>query len=133
MSQKASEVAETAKFVGSKVGMTVYEGSLTAKQKFDEAGGQEVAKQTADAACDGAMWVGDKALTGAKFVGNTVNDKIEANPTLSNIKRQGSLKIGEAASFMSSLVMGCIEESNQVPPNLDNPDNPYHNNQNSQF
>ena len=41
---KAAEAAETAKEVGSKVGMTFYEGSLAAKQKFDDAGGAEVAK-----------------------------------------------------------------------------------------
>ena len=67
--------------------MTLYEGGLSAKQKFDEVGGAEVAKQTAVTVKDGALLVGEKAVTGAMILGGAVNEKIEANETLSEIKR----------------------------------------------
>ena len=121
---KATEVAETAKEVGSKVGMTFYEGGLSAKQKFDDAGGAEVAKQTAVAVKDGAIMAGEKALVGAMIVGEALNEKIEANETLSEFKRQGSVKIGQAASFLTGLLSGCMEGQDAVEMD---PDNPYAN------
>ena len=67
---------------------------------------------------------GETALVGAKIVGEALNEKIEANETLSEIKRQGSVKIGEAASFLSGIFTACMD--NQGAIDMD-PNNPYAN------
>ena len=51
----------------------------------------EVAKQAASSAVEGVTDVAKQAantvVTNAKYAGSVVNEKIEANPTLSNMKR----------------------------------------------
>ena len=68
--------------------------------------------------------VGEKALTGAMIVGEALNEKIEENETLSHIKRQGSLKIGQAATAVSGFIWGCVEGQDMIEAN---PDSPYAN------
>lgn len=62
------------KNVGEATSMKVYEGGCAAKQKFDDVGGTDAVVQTAEAVAVGAVWAGDKAITGTMWAGNAVND-----------------------------------------------------------
>ena len=63
------------------------------KSKLDETGVSEAAKKAADS-----------VVTNAKYAGSVVNEKIEANPTLSTMKRTTTQKMGQAAAYMGNLV-----------------------------
>ena len=89
----AHSAREGAKYAGSQI----YAGGAAAgsavKNKLDETGVSEVAKNAANS-----------VVTNAKYAGSVVNEKIEANPTLSNMKRQTTQKMGQAAAYMGNLV-----------------------------
>ena len=61
-------------------GSKIYAGGAVAgaavKSKLDESGATDVAKK-----------VGTSIVTNASYAGGVVNEKIEANPTLANMKR----------------------------------------------
>ena len=52
------------------------EGSYAAYQKFNDAGGTEYVSHAAQS-----------TMAGAAYVGNAVNETIEASPTLAGLKR----------------------------------------------
>ena len=72
----ALSAREGAKYAGSKI----YAGGAVAgsavKTKLDETGVSEAAKKAAET-----------VTTNAKYAGSVINEKIEANPTLSSMKR----------------------------------------------
>ena len=72
----AQSAREGAKYAGEKI----YAGGAIAgtavKNKLDETGVSAAAKTAADT-----------VVTNAKYAGSVVNEKIEANPTLSNMKK----------------------------------------------
>ena len=53
--------------------------------------------------------VGSAVVTNVKYAGGAINEKIEANPTLSNAKARTSQVLGGAASYMSGLVWGSTQ------------------------
>ena len=63
------------------------------KTKLDEAGVSDAARRAADA-----------VVTNAKYAGNVVNEKIEANSTLSSARRQTTQRMGQAAAYVGSWV-----------------------------
>ena len=78
-------------------------------------GVSEVAKQAANtvvtnagSAVEGVSEVAKQAantvVTNAMYAGSVVNSKIDENPTLSNMKRQTTQKMGEAAAYVGYLV-----------------------------
>jgi len=93
VSSGAQSAKDGAKYAGGKI----YAGSAAAgsavKSKLDETGVSEAAKKAAIS-----------VATNAKYAGTVVNQKIEANPTLSNMKRQTTQKMGLAAAYVGNLV-----------------------------
>ena len=89
----AESARESAKFAGEKI----YAGGAAAgsavKSKLDETGVSEAAKKAADT-----------VTSNVKYAGSVVSEKIEANPTLSSMKRSTTQKMGQAAAYMGSLV-----------------------------
>ena len=75
------------KRVSGEVTMELYEGSLSAKERFSESEVKEIASSAVDDVCTGAVWAGDKVVVGVKRAGTAINDTIEENPRLSIVKR----------------------------------------------
>ena len=84
------------------VGEKTVEGSVAAYQKFEEVGGTEVVATAASATAAGALYVGEQAV----WAGNAVNESIDANPTLANMKRQTTQTVSDAASWVSGYLWG---------------------------
>ena len=87
MKEKATEGAMSAREGAKYAGTKIYEGGAAAgtavKGKLDETGVSEVAKKAADS-----------VVTNAKYAGSAINEKIEANETLSSMRRSTTQKMG---------------------------------------
>ena len=68
-------------------------GASAVKSKLDETG-----------VSDAALKAKNAVVSNAKYAGGAINEKIEANPTLSNLKRQSTAKMGAAAAYVGSWV-----------------------------
>ena len=68
-------------------------GAAVVKEKLDEAGVSDVALKAKESVVENVTWAG-----------GIVNEKIEANPTLSNAKKATGEKLGQAAAYAGSWI-----------------------------
>jgi len=96
-SAAASSGAQSARESASYAGQKIYTGGAVAgqamKTKLDETGVSDAARRAADS-----------VVTNAKYAGSVVNEKIEANPTLANARKQTTQRMGAAAAYVGSWV-----------------------------